>query len=427
MPSLFELLPSYETVSKLTKMPNLDSFDLDENLIQTIDSKYYKVQELDRVHSNPYVPNFSLFHVNILRSFSKHFDELHSLLYSTKIPFDVIGVTETKQLVNKDFLTNVNIEDYQLHTQPTRSSCGSVAMYIKKALDHKILHYLNALEDEFETLWVEINTGTKSKNIVIIVIVVRCCAYRHPDTDNTKFIEYLEATLSKVDNSKIICAIGDFNINLLNYDSHSETNEFINSMVSHYLFPHILQPTRVTDHSATIIDNIFTNATEFNTVSGNILNQLADHYSQFLVVKRLPITHKDAAYYQYDCSNFDKSKLLANFSKINWNDTQNIMPDDVNEEFSIFHEKVSKRVRNHVPLIKLGHKKISLRSKPWISVRIEQMMAKRDKYLRKFNRTKSLDMEYLTCIKSLEIKLYQKLGKVKMTIILNTLPNIKLI
>ena len=67
---------------------------------------------------------------------------------------------------------------------------------------------------------------------------------------------------------------------------------------------------------ATIIDNIFTNATEFNTVSGNILNQLANHFSQFIVIKKLPITHKDASYYQYDYSNFDKSKLLADFSKI---------------------------------------------------------------------------------------------------------------
>ena len=203
---------------------------------------------------------------------------------------------------------------------------------------HKILHDLNALEDEFETLCVEINTGTRSKNIVI------CCAYGHRDTDTTKFIEYLEAILSKVDKNKIICVMGDFNINLLNYESLNETNGFINSMVSHYLLPHILQPTRVTDHSATIIDNVFTNATEFNTVSGNILNELADHFSKFLVIKKLPITHKDAAYYQYDYSNFDKSKLLADFSKINWNDTQN-MPDDVNEEFSIFHEKVSQCVR----------------------------------------------------------------------------------
>ena len=51
------------------------------------------------------------------------------------------------------------------------------------------------------------------------------------------------------------------NINLLNYESHSDTNEFINSMVSHHLLPHILQPTR-----ATIIDNIFTNTTEYDTI-----------------------------------------------------------------------------------------------------------------------------------------------------------------
>ena len=80
----------------------------------------------------------------------------------------------------------------------------------------------------------------------------------------------------------IICIMGDFNFNLLNYESRSDTNEYINSMVSHHLLPHILQPTRVTYHSATIIDNIFTNATEYNTKNGNFvsLNQLADHFSR---------------------------------------------------------------------------------------------------------------------------------------------------
>ena len=80
--------------------------------------------------------------------------------------------------------------------------------------------------------------------------------------------------------------MGDFDINLLNYESHSDTNKVINSMVSQHLLPHILQPTRVTDHSATITDNIFTTATEYSPISGNILNQLADHFSQFLMMKK---------------------------------------------------------------------------------------------------------------------------------------------
>ena len=83
------------------------------SVFKPIDSKYYRVQELEFILTNAQVPDFSLFHVTI-RSLSKHFDELHSHLYLTKILFDVIGVTETKQLINKDFLTNVNIEDWLL-------------------------------------------------------------------------------------------------------------------------------------------------------------------------------------------------------------------------------------------------------------------------------------------------------------------------
>ena len=46
LPSQIKSLPSFEIVSKLSNFPNLSSFDIDENLIQTINSKYYKVQEL---------------------------------------------------------------------------------------------------------------------------------------------------------------------------------------------------------------------------------------------------------------------------------------------------------------------------------------------------------------------------------------------
>ena len=57
--------------------------------------------------------------------------------------------------------------------------------------------------------------------------------------------------------------MGDFNIDLLQYRSNSHTNDFINSVISHSFLPYIHQPTRVTDHSATVIDNIFSNITDF--------------------------------------------------------------------------------------------------------------------------------------------------------------------
>ena len=62
-PSQLQLLPSYELRSKLSHIPTLDDFDIDENYVQTINSKYYDISELSEFQSskNKY---FSLFHVN---------------------------------------------------------------------------------------------------------------------------------------------------------------------------------------------------------------------------------------------------------------------------------------------------------------------------------------------------------------------------
>ena len=63
--------------------------------------------------------------------------------------------------------------------------------------------------------------------------------------------------------------------------------------------------------------------------------------------------------------------------------------------FTIFIEKVTSCVTSHVPIIEVSPRKLALKAKPWISNRIEHMMAKGDVYLRKFNRTFNKDMEYL--------------------------------
>ena len=110
--------------------------------MQTINSSYHKIGDLPNVSINSHYHNFSLFHVNI-RSLTKHFDELHLLLHSSEIPFDVIGISESKQLINREFPRNVDINDYQLHSQPTKSACGGVAMHVKKSLHHKVLNHLN--------------------------------------------------------------------------------------------------------------------------------------------------------------------------------------------------------------------------------------------------------------------------------------------
>ena len=52
---------------------------------------------------------------------------------------------------------------------------------------------------------------------------------------------------------------GDFNLNILNNHCHESTGEFLDIMYSHMFLPLITLPTRITSHTATLIDNIFAN------------------------------------------------------------------------------------------------------------------------------------------------------------------------
>ena len=75
--------------------------------------------------------------------------------------------------------------------------------------------------------------------------------------------------------------MGDFNLDLLNTDLHSATNEFINALFSHFLYPLISRPTRLTSYSATLIDNIFTNNISTSCDNGLIINDLSNHVPIF--------------------------------------------------------------------------------------------------------------------------------------------------
>ena len=51
---------------------------------------------------------FPFLHVNT-RSLCKNFDQLQSVLSGVRLVFDLIGITDPKQQIEKDFITNVDI------------------------------------------------------------------------------------------------------------------------------------------------------------------------------------------------------------------------------------------------------------------------------------------------------------------------------
>ena len=96
---------------------------------------------------------------------------------------------------------------------------------------------------------------------------------------------FLNQILDKVSKEiKSLSLLGDFNVKLLNYNGHTPTNEFLDSLASNSVIPYILQPIRITDYSETLIDNIFSNVITVDAISDNLTATISDHLPQIMIV-----------------------------------------------------------------------------------------------------------------------------------------------
>ena len=77
--------------------------------------------------------------------------------------------------------------------------------------------------------------------------------YGPPGTDLSEFSDLLANILEK--KNRLCYSLGDYNINLLNYDTHSATAEFADLLNASSFIPLINLPTRVTRFSAILTDN----------------------------------------------------------------------------------------------------------------------------------------------------------------------------
>ena len=101
------------------------------------------------------------------------------------------------------------------------------------------------------------------------------------------YMSHLLQINSKED--KTMMWMGDFNINLLKYDTNADSTAFLDSMYTPFPLPYITTPTWVTIHSKNLFDNTFLNNIGNGLKSGNIISTMWDHFAQFLLQKDIKI------------------------------------------------------------------------------------------------------------------------------------------
>ena len=131
-------------------------------------------------------------------------------------------------------------------------------------------------KNQVESTFIKIINTKKTKIVV-------GCIYKHLNMDVLEFNNHLNQMLGKVSKEqKQIFLLEDFNINLLNYNVHQPTKAFLDSLASNSIIPYILQPTRLSSHSETLTDNIFSNTLSSEIISGNLTATISDHLPVFI-------------------------------------------------------------------------------------------------------------------------------------------------
>ena len=205
----------------------------------------------------------SLFRINVC-SLNKNYDDLQHLLSSTKNIFDITAISETRITKQVSLLNNLNLNNYSFEFTPTETSAGGTLLCIVNHLSDKLRNDLIVYKkNEMKSTFIEI-VNPKKSNIIVGVI------YKYRSMDLTDFnCNYLNKLLENISKEqKSIFLLGDFNINLLNYNEHNQTNDFLDSLAYNSFIPLILQPTRITSHSNTLVENIFPSVIEPDVILG---------------------------------------------------------------------------------------------------------------------------------------------------------------
>ena len=362
-------IPKYDPISDTHF--DLDSYLESQELIQdtilsdSLKSEYYEVTDIIKnniQHQPTYDYKYHALHLNI-QSLPAKLEKLNNLitnLDNNKLSIDFILLCET-------FLNSTNhnlqhISGYNFVSKHRKSKArGGVGIYIKDKYNFKVREDLSIfIEGEFESIFVEVELGAEKALIGEI--------YRIPNSNISNSMVQYEYLIDEIANYKNPVIIGtDQNLDLLHIDHHTVTQQYLNLFLSNRLIPTIHKPTRITHSSATLIDNLYVNMTNCNSIaSGIILTDISDHLPIFTFIGRQTHNKKDkkmqVSYRKIDDNAITLIKEELN--RVSWEFIDNL---PVEEAYNAFSSKLQTIINSCAP-----QKTVNLRSKkikhnPWMT------------------------------------------------------------
>ena len=219
--------------------------------------KYYEVSELKNKFSQ-YKQGFSTYSHN-LRSINGHWDDiLDSINANQPIKFSILAFQELWSVQRAYEIPGYHKLEYNTrdkYTAPNPHCGGGVGIFVDQKYEYELLNVESAFVPHvYESIWVKIKIKSGPDKIIGNVYRPNSA----PKADLAKSLEIHNRILDSLQNDRshskceiIVCS--DFNINMLNFETHHLTNDYLTFFISKLFIPLINFTTCVEHQSATLI------------------------------------------------------------------------------------------------------------------------------------------------------------------------------
>ena len=319
---------------------------------------------------------FHFLHANV-RSLIPKIPEVQVLLARTKAT--VFAATET-WLNGTVSDAEIQVPGFSVIRKDRNRNGGGVCLYIRNDVAFNPRPDLSV--DGMEAVWVEILIP-RSKGILV------CSCYRPPSDGN--FLSKLEVSLSRIDPSSELYILGDLNIDLGNTETFL-SKSLLGILNLFGLSQVIVEPTRVTPTSSSILDHIVVSMTDKVRSSGVICVGFSDHLVTYCS-RGLTNLSSIANVRKVRCfRNYTPFKLKEALKALDWSVL--LLSTDVNFCLDKFVDMFKVALDTVAPI---RHVRMKSKSNSWMNPHILAGIKLRDSLLSRFRKNrgdKSLYSEY---------------------------------
>ena len=171
---------------------------------------------------------------------------------------------------------------------------------------------------------------------------------------------------------------------MLNYNEDQLTNEFLDFLASNSIISYILQPTRLTSHSKTLNDHIFSNVLLCEAISGKITATTSDHLSQFLFAPNVlsnPLCNKSNIL-KRDRSKFKKENFIFDYFDESWSEIPQLVKLNVNLSTNSYLDHMNAILDIHAPYKNVNKYKLRFKIMPWITLALQKSVSFKNSLLK---------------------------------------------